>query len=637
MSSAPLGLVRDSLSEPSALIRLLRSAGPREWFARRESDGPTLSCGHDRALHSAVSTILPSLTDVVASIRSADATEAARFIGRAGECVSDWHRGSCVHVSEDDSLQLCPCVRWVVVGAFEAAHKAGGGIRAAALTVATTALLHLRGVELWMALVEIDSCDLAQTGATSFAHFFDHILAGEQRGLVAAHLAKEAEETAWRRSLEPCMESDVSALSVSGPASAPAPAPASAPASAPAGARTSPPDWLGRPTLCLCDVDDTALPTLKDSGFPKQPKLTGGTPYPGCTELLAAVRRGSSASPSGSVVFVSARPSMLGPSTVRLLGRSGLAPATVRTGSIFDMVSLKAMAARKVANTMQAAALAPQARVLLLGDSGQADVEWHADAAAEEMLAGGRLALSLIHDISLPSQRPATPPGDREAAMKGPAATYIFDSHCEAALVAWQAGLVSLEGLMAVASAASSALRSLALAAGVGEDMARRQAATDVADFLVAWARSALQPAAHAVFRLDPAPAAASGPSARDEGSPRFLLAPGAIRSRERGLAIPLLDLPAPDRIQATLRAAEEAAAAVSWSAGMRAMSALECDAVLRGRGEGASLPPYYCGIPAGEDDEEPHAWLRARMSEFQVALARTVVAVTRVFGAASS
>lgn len=125
----------------------------------------------------------------------------------------------------------------------------------------------------------------------------------------------------------------------------------------------------------LSDIDDTVFCKLHDHRYPR------GTLYPGVLAFQEALDKGPEDDPLsiGDLTFVTARPmdffGLVENHSRESLKKAGVADLSVLSGSLFSLVSLDAMAGKKLENIAHYAQLFPEYRMTFMGDSGQGDVQ----------------------------------------------------------------------------------------------------------------------------------------------------------------------------------------------------------------------------------------------------------------------
>ena len=187
--------------------------------------------------------------------------------------------------------------------------------------------------------------------------------------------------------------------------------------------------------------------------------------------------------PLGDLIFLSARPAFLRPATALLAARIGLDGAAILCGTVAAALTHSRMAGRKLANHLLHASCYPEARVVFIGDSGQADVAFairmlaaHKRLAAAVTAggsAGGPSAvlvppppLVIIHDICGLDQVPITPHLQR--ARLRSLGVHVVDSYIDAAVIAHGAGMLSDDALRAVVDGTTEDLATVVFAADDG-------------------------------------------------------------------------------------------------------------------------------------------------------------------------
>ena len=172
---------------------------------------------------------------------------------------------------------------------------------------------------------------------------------------------------------------------------------------------------LPRRLHILSDIDDTVLCNWKDERYPRK------VVYPGVVafyEELSGMREAETK--KLSLTFVSARPGdrmgIVEKKTLASLERLGLVGATMLAGSFASVFTNARIAAKKLENFLEYAAVYPERDFVFVGDSGQGDVVF-----GEAMLGRSSAAHSVfIHDVV------ATPPARRqELRAKN---VFLFDS-----------------------------------------------------------------------------------------------------------------------------------------------------------------------------------------------------------------
>ena len=193
----------------------------------------------------------------------------------------------------------------------------------------------------------------------------------------------------------------------------------------------------------LSDIDDTFYCNWKDTRFP--PK----TVYPGVRQLYVELDRGPHPTPGrlGDLAFVTARPrdrpGWIERATHKTLREHGLTDATVLAGSFTKLHGDDAIAAGKLANFVDYAALFAEYDFVFLGDSGQGDAAFGQAMLEREP---ERVRAVLIHDVVRSDA--ATRAGWRERGVS------FFDTYIGAAIEALERGLITKDGVTRVRDAA---------------------------------------------------------------------------------------------------------------------------------------------------------------------------------------
>lgn len=212
-------------------------------------------------------------------------------------------------------------------------------------------------------------------------------------------------------------------------------------------AREVPPADASVGLKILSDIDDTVWAAIHDDRYPK------GMPYPGYEAFVRALDAGHAAQPDdpGDLTFITARP--WDPSgwvegyTRNALSHLDIPQHSVLTGSIFKLVTKVGMKEGKLANFERYRGLFPEADVVFLGDSGQADIE-----VGLGMIAFDKNAVKavFIHDVV------ATAPERRtDLAAQG---VWLVDTYAGAALKARELGLITAEACDEVVKAVRTGL-----------------------------------------------------------------------------------------------------------------------------------------------------------------------------------
>lgn len=198
----------------------------------------------------------------------------------------------------------------------------------------------------------------------------------------------------------------------------------------------------------LSDIDDTVLCALHDDRFPK------GIVYPGVLALFDALDHGPHAEPfsTGDLTFVTARPGdvfgLVENHTRDALRKAGISTGThVMTGALVNLVTRDLMASKKVANIRDYRVLFPEYRVMFMGDSGQGDM-LVAEALRKDY--DDVLDLTMIHDV--------VGIADEEKQRLADLDIHLVETWIGGATLAYDAGLVTAEGLARVGTEAMRAL-----------------------------------------------------------------------------------------------------------------------------------------------------------------------------------
>lgn len=220
----------------------------------------------------------------------------------------------------------------------------------------------------------------------------------------------------------------------------------------------------------LSDIDDTAIAKIHEKRYPK------GSVIPGVLAFYEALDLGPKDEPisRGDLTFVTARPSdalglMKGHSR-ETLTKAGLADMSIMTGSIFNIATHDAMAAKKVENIDHYAQLYPEYDLVFIGDSGQGDI-----AVGEAIVTAHPDVVKavFIHDVVAMSD------ADKQAlAAKG---IWVVDTYIAAAAKAHELGLISAAGVGRVASETTRLLDEIAWESGEQEQATRALIGRDAA------------------------------------------------------------------------------------------------------------------------------------------------------------
>jgi hypothetical protein len=205
----------------------------------------------------------------------------------------------------------------------------------------------------------------------------------------------------------------------------------------------------------LSDIDDTFIHSGLGLGGPKFPK---GLVMPGCLELHKAL--------GSALSFITARPGFLETFTARSFYSRYKLKVGVMGGFLSDSVLIpfnmgycnKLIAHTKYNNFLNFASIFPECSFLWMGDSGQADIEAGLDMVRKSdelrlaFLAGYIQDVALADGVGL-----KTPAAKREALAAE--RIHVVDNYVEAALDLQAKGLIGMDGLATVASAAATELQ----------------------------------------------------------------------------------------------------------------------------------------------------------------------------------
>jgi hypothetical protein len=181
------------------------------------------------------------------------------------------------------------------------------------------------------------------------------------------------------------------------------------------------------------------------------------------------------------LIFLSARPGFLRSRTLALASSMGLGHAAILCGTVTASLAHKLMAARKLANHTLHSSLFPECRLVFVGDSGQADVEFalqmvtaqsHMRAALEARDPASPLRLvppplALIHDICGSDQKPLTAQPQR--ARLRARNIHVFDSYVDAATLCCSHGMLTPAALFAVIDETTTCLSKVKFGMGTNE------------------------------------------------------------------------------------------------------------------------------------------------------------------------
>ena len=187
----------------------------------------------------------------------------------------------------------------------------------------------------------------------------------------------------------------------------------------------------------LSDIDDTFYCNWIDARYPKK------TVYPGVRTLYRELDIGNhEAGRHGDLAFLTARPydrlGRVDSLTHKLLREHGVTQSLILAGSITHLFTNQLIAEAKHQRFLEFQPLYPEYSYVFLGDSGQGDV-----TAGQLMRAHPDVRAVFIHDVV------HTPQAQRQAHREE--GIYFHDTYVEAAIHAFDLGLVSQSGLRRVA------------------------------------------------------------------------------------------------------------------------------------------------------------------------------------------
>jgi hypothetical protein len=203
----------------------------------------------------------------------------------------------------------------------------------------------------------------------------------------------------------------------------------------------------------VSDVDDTIWCNWKDARYPKK------AVYPGALAFYEALcPPASDDHPHADITFLTARPrdrmGLVERLTHRTLRKLGIRGASVLSGALHKVLSNRGIAEGKLDNLLRYREVYPECDFILVGDSGQGDVEL-AVAALER--AGEAVRAVFIHDV-------VHTPEDTRARYRERGIVF-FDTYVGAAAVAAELGLISSGEALRIARRASKELAALELSA----------------------------------------------------------------------------------------------------------------------------------------------------------------------------
>lgn len=221
----------------------------------------------------------------------------------------------------------------------------------------------------------------------------------------------------------------------------------------------------------LSDVDDTVL-AWRDRRFPAR------TTYPGVVEFYRqlASRPYLGVQRRSDLIFLTARPAdglgAIEGLTIRTLRQCGLRGIVV-TGDLAALRRHDLMAQKKYEGFRRYKKLYPESRMVFIGDNGQGDL-----ILAEKLCTEHRdvVPAALIHDVDHGEKRF----GETERAALHDKGIVLFDTYVGAAAEAYELGLITWQGLAAVARAAQAELGAVKFDDGQRAEAARALFARDL-------------------------------------------------------------------------------------------------------------------------------------------------------------
>lgn len=225
----------------------------------------------------------------------------------------------------------------------------------------------------------------------------------------------------------------------------------------------------GRIRKVISDVDDTIYCNWKDTRYPKK------AIYPGVFAFYEALCPRTGDDPEhADVTFLTARPrdraGLVERLTHRTLKSLGIRGATVLSGALHKVLSNRGIAEGKLQNLLVYRDVYPECELVLVGDSGQGDVEL-ALAALER--AGDAVRAVFIHDV-------VDTPEDERARYRERGVIF-FDTYAGAAAEAEALGLLTADAARRVVDAAITQLDLLRFETGEARDSLRHLFARDAA------------------------------------------------------------------------------------------------------------------------------------------------------------
>ena len=219
----------------------------------------------------------------------------------------------------------------------------------------------------------------------------------------------------------------------------------------------------------ISDLDDTIYCNWADKRFPSK------TVYPGVLQLHSELR--------GDLVVLTGRvgdrSGILEKRYRQRLGLLGVKEITILTGSLFHQFVHPWIFSKKWANLERHYRLFPEMRIVMFGDTGQADPEFLSKAARHY---GGHVAKALLHNVK------ALPPARLLACDQS--GVEVFDTYVGAALQLYRSQLLTAEKLERVMQAALQDLENIPFARSEVREARARELQADLQR-----AREALQQA----------------------------------------------------------------------------------------------------------------------------------------------
>jgi hypothetical protein len=218
----------------------------------------------------------------------------------------------------------------------------------------------------------------------------------------------------------------------------------------------------GRKRKIVSDVDDTIYCNWKDARYPKK------AIYPGVLAFYEALCPPSADDPKhADVTFLTARPrdraGLVERLTHRTLRGLGIHGATVLSGALHKVLSNRGIAEGKLQNLLVYRDVYPECELVLVGDSGQGDVDLGL-AALER--APDVVRAVFIHDV-------VDTPEDERASLRKRGVIF-FDTYAGAAAEAAELGLLARDAARRVAEMAAVELGALRFATDAARARIRR-------------------------------------------------------------------------------------------------------------------------------------------------------------------